>query len=350
MERASDKAGMTPGSLLFVGEKRVDKPVIRRISYTPDGFRDEEYRAAAEAFPFDSPPAVTWLDVVGLHDTANIERVGTALGIHPLVLEDVLHTGQRPKVEDYGDYLYVVMKTLAFDRASQGFNAQQLSFVIGHHFVITFREKNNGVFASLVERLGSGRGRVRARGADYLGYALLDVIIDGYFEVLEQTGEVLESLEASLMGNPGQEVLNQVYTLQREAVSLRRYVWGLREAMMALQKVESGVLSADTQVFLRDLYDHTLRILDTVETHREMTALLLQLFMSSSNNRMTEVMKTLTIIATIFIPLTFIVGVYGMNFTNMPELHWEWGYFGVLGLMLATAFCMLVFFRRKNWF
>ncbi len=349
MERASEKAGMTPGSLLFVGEKRLDEAVVRRITYTSDWVREFEFSAANDAFPFESAPAITWLDVIGLHETPNIEAVGSALGIHPLVLEDILHTSQRPKVDDYGDYLYVVLKGLTFDSEAHEFGSQQLSLIIGWGFVVSFREGDNGAFLPLLERLRAGRGRIRTYGSDYLGYALLDVVIDSYFHVLEQMGEVLEDCEEALVGHPDRDVLEQVYRLQRDAVSLRRHVWPLREAVAGLQRAESGVLSGDVQVFIRDLYDHTLRIFDTIETYREMTALLLELYLSSSNNRMTEVMKTLTIIATIFIPLTFIVGVYGMNFANMPELHWDWGYFGVLGLMLGIAFCMLWYFRRKHW-
>jgi magnesium transporter len=278
-----------------------------------------------------------------------IEKVGAHFGIHPLVLEDILHTGQRPKVEDLGDYIFIVLKMLYHDDQEDEMLGEQVSLLLGQNCVISFQEREGDIFNPIRERIRNSKGRIRRAGADYLAYALVDAIVDHYFVILEKMGEKIESLEEELVTNPTPETLQIIHKLKRNLIFLRKSVWPLREVINALERGESPLITEPTGIYLRDVYDHSIQVIDTIETFRDMVSGMLDIYLSSLSNRMNEVMKVLTIIATIFIPLTFIAGIYGMNFKFMPELEWHWGYPTALIVMLLIVGSMFIYFRRKKW-
>jgi magnesium transporter len=347
--KSSKKAGAPPGTLQYVGTKAAVKTRISIMDYYQNDFNEKEVKKIEECFPFKSTPTVTWLNIDGLHEVEIIEAIGNFYDVHPLVLEDILHTNQRPKVEVFDKYIFIVVRMLSFDENEDKIVSEQVSLVLGENVVISFQELPGDILDPLRERIRQGKGRIRDAGTDYLTYAILDVLIDNYFVILEKIGEKIENFEEELMFEPKQNVLQDIYTLKREALFLRKSVWPLREAVSIIEKSESPLISKKTRPFLRDLYDHTIQVIDTVETSRDLLAGMLDLYLSSVSNKMNEVMKVLTIIATIFIPLTFIAGIYGMNFQYMPELAWHWGYFIIWGVMIVVAFFMLIYFRRKKW-
>ena len=292
-------------------------------------------------------PAVIWIDVDGVHDTGAIQAVGDAVGIHPLTLEDIANTSQRPKIEDYRDYLYVAVRMLA--PGDGEFRSEQVSLVLGRGYVVSFQEQPGDVFERIRERLRAGAGRLRSAGPDYLFYALLDAIVDGYFSVIEVFGERIEVVEEEVVADPDRGTLQAIYALKRSLIALRRSVWPLREAVAQLERGESPLIGEQTLVYFRDVYDHTIEVAETVETYRDTMSGTLDVYLSSQSSRMNEIMKVLTVIATIFIPLTFIAGLYGMNFAYMPELRHPWGYPAALASMAIVAGVMLLYFKKKGW-
>lgn len=346
---ASKKAGLPPGTLVHIGEKKTGRVAITRIAYDETRFECREAETMGECFPLEEPPAVTWIHVRGVHEITLIEEIGRLLNLHPLLLEDIAHTGQRPKMEEYGDYLFVTSRMLTCQEAREHVQAEQISMIIGPHFVVSFQEHDADAFASLKERLQNSKGKVRKMGADYLAYAMMDTIVDGYFVVLEGLGERIEELEAELISAPSPATLQSLHTLKREMILLRKSIWPLREVIAAMERGESALIGDATQVYLRDLYDHTVRVMDTVETFRDLLSGMLEMYLSSISNRMNEVIKVLTLITTVFIPMSFIAGVYGMNFKYMPELEWRLGYPFALSFMCAVGIAMLVYFAKKRW-
>ena len=302
-----------------------------------------------ENFKFANIPGVTWLDIDGVHQADLLEAVGTHANLHPLVMEDIHNTYQRPKAEDYEDYLYIVLKMISWNEETKEVQAEQVSLILGKSYVISFKEDPGDIFDPVRLRLRESKGRIRKLGADYLAYSLLDQVVDHYFLVLENLGEQIEDLEEKLVTNPDSSTLQTIHHLKRELIFLRKSVWPLREAISSLERSESPLFQPETLVYMRDVYDHTIQVIDTIETFRDMVSGMLDIYLSSVSNRMNEVMKVLTIIATIFIPLTFIAGVYGMNFVNMPELQWPWGYFMVWGVMIVIVIAMIIYFKRKKW-
>ena len=349
MKTFKKKAGLPPGSLVFTGKQHAEEVMIDIIDYGPDSFKELKSENIEECFPYRDTAGVTWIDIKGVHDSGLVSKLGEYFEIHPLVLEDILHTNQRPKMEVFDNYLFIVLRMLSYNEEENIIDSEQVSMIIGRGYVISLQEKEEDVLDPLRERLRKGKGRIRKVGADYLAYAILDVIADNYFLLLEKLGEQMEDFEDRLLNGPDQETLKQLYILKRETVLLRKSVWPMREVVTQLERADSPLIMDQTVPFLRDLHDHTIRIIETVETHREMTAGLIELYLSSNSNKMNEVMKVLTIIATIFIPLTFIAGVYGMNFANMPELEWPWAYFAVLLIMFTIGAGMIFYFRRKKW-
>jgi magnesium transporter len=319
------------------------------MSYDEKQFMEKEVNTAEEAFFKEKTSKVTWLNVDGVHQPEIIEQVGKHFGLHPLVLEDIANTGQRPKIEDYDDYIFLVLRMLRFDDKGSETKTEQVSIIIGSDFVISFQEKEGDVFDPIRERIRNNKGRVRKMGADYLAYALIDAIVDNYFMILEKLGEAIEEVENKLVINPKAETLQIIHDLKREMIFLHKSVWPLREVIDRLERSESPLINKSTCVYLRDVYDHTIQVMDSVETFRDMLSGMLDIYLSSVSNRMNEVMKVLTVIATIFIPLTFVAGVYGMNFKFMPELGQVWGYPAILILMFTVALVMVVYFRRKKW-
>jgi len=347
--KRSKKTGLPPGALVHIGEKKTEKVRIRIIDYDEAHYQAKEAKTIEECFPFKEKPGVTWINIDGLHQVEIVEKIGTTFGIHPLLLEDILNTGQRPKMEDFEDHLFIVLKMLYFDAKDDEIRAEQLSIILGSNFVISFQEKEGDVFNPIRERIGNGKGRIRKMGPDYLAYTLMDAIVDNYFIILEKLGEKLESMEEELLTAPKPATLHAIHKLKREMIFLRKSVWPLREVISVLERGESSLIKESTNIYLRDVYDHTIQVIDTIETYRDMLTGMLDTYLSSISNRMNEVMKVLTIIATIFIPLTFIAGIYGMNFKYMPELEWHWGYFAALLIMASLAVVMGVYFRRKKW-
>jgi len=340
---------LPPGSLIHVGEKKAEKIRITVIDYGEQSYQIKETETVEECFPFKETPTVTWINVDGVHDAEVIGRIGQCFGIHSLILEDIMTTAQRPKIEDMGDYIYIVVRMLNYHAKRREVQSEQVSLILGPNFVISFQEAGGDVFDPVRERIRTGKGRVRKMGPDYLAYSLIDAVVDNYFLILESLGERVESLEEELITNPRRETLHAIHVLKREMIYLRKSVWPLREVISALERAESDLIKETTGIFFRDVYDHSIQVIDTVETYRDMLSGMLDMYLSSVSNRMNEVMKVLTIIATIFIPLTFVAGIYGMNFRFMPELEWRWGYFVILALMLGIGVLMIFFFRRKKW-
>ncbi len=348
LKKRGKKIGAAPGTLIHVGEKSEAAPRIHVFDYDQEHLDQREYPDAASCLALRDTDTISWINVEGLHQVKVIETLGQGFGLHPLVLEDILNTDQRPKVEIYDAYIFIVVKMLLYDTEHEGVRTEQVSFVLGKNFVISFQECHGDVFDGVRERLRSGR-RIRFLGSDYLAYALIDAIVDSHFFILEKIGDEIEQLEDELLDDPSPESLNQIHRLRREMILLRKSVWPLRELISELGREETPMVSRETAVFLRDVYDHCIQVIDTVETFRDLLGGMLDLYMSNVSNRMNEIMKVLTLIATIFIPLTFIAGVYGMNFEYMPELAWKWAYPAVWGIMIGLGIGLVFFFKKKNW-
>jgi len=349
VKRTSKKVGLSPGILVHTGEQKMEKTTISIIAYDPENLTEKELSSIEEAFPHRDAPPVTWININGLHDVEIIEKIGQHFNIHPLTLEDVVNTAQRPKIDEFENYLYVVLKMLSFDEQTGHILSEQISLILGNHFLFSFQEQKGDVFETIRQRIRLAKGRIRKSGSDYLAYALTDAVVDHYFVVLEKMGEKIERLEEELLREPSAATLETIHGLKREMIYFRKQVWPLREVLNWLVKDQSSLIKETTQVFLRDIYDHTIQVVDTIESLRDVLSGLQDLYLSTISNRMNEVMKVLTIMATIFIPLTFIAGIYGMNFEFMPELKWKWSY-PLLWLILVSIFgCMLLWFKRKKW-
>jgi len=350
IKKRSKKAGLPPGTLVHIGEKGVGEPKVTLIDYDEANFEEREVKAAEECFPFKEKPTVTWINVEGVHQIEVIEKLGHCFELHPLVLEDILNTDQRPKMEVYGDYIYIVLKMLHEGDGNRPVEAEQVSLILGSNFVISFQEGKEGdVFNPVRERVRTGKGLIRKMGPDYLAYSLLDTIVDNYFLILESVGEKVELLEEELMAHPTTTTLQEIQRLKNEMIFLRRAVWPLREVVSGLGRKESPLVKETTEIYLRDVYDHTVQVMDTIEIYREMLSGMLDIYLSSVSNRLNSVMKVLTIIATIFMPLTFIAGIYGMNFKYLPELEWRWGYLAVWLVFVVVGVSMLIYFRKRKW-
>lgn len=348
--KVSKKTGLSPGTLVHVGEKKAEKTKIQILLYDEHTLEEKDLETVEEAFAYRDRPGVTWINVDGLHDVDIVEKIGNHFGLHPLALEDIVNTQHRPKLDDFEDYALVVCKMISWEGEEDELRVEQLSLILGKNYIITFQEIQGDIFNPVRERIRKAKGRIRRMGADYLAYALIDAIVDNYFVVLENMGEEIESLGEDVLDSPNPEILHAIHRLKRELIVMRKSVWPLREIVAALEKADSGLVNKRTLVFLRDVSDHTIQVIDTVGTFRDMVTGMLDVYLSSVSNRMNQVMKVLTIIATIFIPLTFIAGIYGMNFEYMPELKWRLGYPLVWLVMIVLALCMLIFFRRRNWF
>jgi magnesium transporter len=344
------KAGLPPGSLVHVGDLKTEKTQLGVFDYDASTLHEIAAESLEGCLVRKAAPTITWINVDGLHDVATVEKIGASFGVHPLALEDICNTETRAKFEPYDDHLFLVAKMLSWDADLESIVAEQVSFVLGRNFVLTFQEKGGDVFDPVRERLRTDRGRLRRMGADYLLYRLLDAVVDNYFLILEKLDDRIEALEEELTESPTSATLQHIHRLKREMIFLRRAVWPLREVASGLARVESDLVGHETRLFLRDIHDHSVQVVETVETFRDLLAGMLDVYLSNINNRMNAVMKVLTIIATIFIPLTFVAGVYGMNFHYMPELTWRWGYPLVLLGMFAIGAGMLLAFKRRGWF
>ncbi|MDH3365633.1 MAG: magnesium/cobalt transporter CorA [Thermoplasmata archaeon] len=343
------KTGAPPGTLVFTGERKLEKTRITVTEYDEATYSERDEENIDDCFPLKEKPTITWLNITGLHDVPTLEKIGMAFGIHPLVLEDILNIDQRPKMEDFGGYIFVVMKMGHYEAATNSFKLEQVSLIVTPGCLITFQESEGDAFNGIRKRIRDYKGKMRRMGVDYLAYAIMDAMVDGYFVVLDGLGERTEALEELLVIDPTPDTLHHIYQLKRDMILLRRSVWPLREVLSALDRGGSELIMEGTQIYLKDVYDHTIQVIDTVESLRDMVTGMLDIYLSSVSNKMNEVMKVLTMIATIFIPLSFLAGVYGMNFERMPELGWELGYPALLLGMAAVGVTMVLYFRAKKW-
>lgn len=349
LKRQHERAGLPPGTLVHIGERKAEPVRITVMDFDADRLHERVAERVEECFPFRERPTTTWINVDGVHDLSIVERLGSCYGIHPIVLEDIVNTLDRPKILDFGDYLFISLKMLYFEPSREEVKVEQVSLVVGSNFVISFQEDPGDVFDGVRERIRAGKERIRRSGADYLAYSLVDAIVDGYFVVFERLGDRIEAVQERLVGNPSSENLQEIHRLKREMIELRRAVWPLREIVASLERSDSPLIARETSVFFRNVYGHTVEIIETAETFRDLISGMMDLHLSSLSMKLNEVMKVLTIIATIFIPLTFIVGIYGMNFRHMPELDWRYGYPAVMLVVVVAGVSMLVWFRRKKW-
>jgi magnesium transporter len=348
--KRSRKSGLPPGTPVHIGATKVDAPRISLMHYDGAQIAEETVKDIGSCSAWREKPGITWINVEGVHRVELLEQLGNCFDLHPLVLEDIANTGQRPKVEDYEGYLYIVVRMLSLHATTHEVVDEQVSLVLGPDFVISFQEDIEGdLFNPIRERLRAAKGRVRREGADYLVYSLIDAIVDGYFVLLEKLGERIEALDERMLANTAHEASRAIHLLKSEMIWLRKAVWPLREAINTLQRAESALIRPATAVYLKDVHDHTIAVIDTVETYRDVLSGMLDNNLSLLTTRLNEVMKVLTVISTIFIPLTFIVGIYGMNFRYMPELAWRWSYPLVMLGMAGIAVALYFYFRRKKW-
>jgi magnesium transporter len=346
-KKTSKRAGLPPGTLVPEAAPDAATVKITVIDYDEDSYKEEEMTTVAECRLFRDKRTTTWINVDGVHNVEIRAELGECFGIHPLVMEDIANTEQRPKTEEFEDYFFAVLKMLDYEEGAVA--TEQVSLVLGSNYVISFQEREGDVFDAVRGRLRNAKGRIRKAGPDYLAYALLDAVVDNYFVILEEIGESVGTLEEDLLRDPTPETLRSIHELKREMIILRKSVWPLREVVSTLGRGDIPLIKESTGIFLKDVYDHTIQVIDAVETYRDVLSSMLDLYLSTVSNKMNEVMKVLTIIATIFIPLTFVAGIYGMNFRYMPELGWRWSYPVVWLVIVALSLLMLAFFKRKKW-
>lgn len=347
-KRRSTKAGLPPGSLIHLGDRKLEHARLTLIDYGPDGLEEKQFDSLAECKACTPTQPIQWLNVYGLHEPEILAEIGRRFNLHPLVIEDILNTDQRPKLDEYGDYLFVVTRFFDYDEKSMSVTSEQVSVVIGRQFVLTFQEKPTGNFNPVRDRLRQDRGPIRRAGADYLAYALLDTVVDRYFAVLEGLSERVEELEEELMRKPSSRVLGTLHHLRREATLLRRTVWPLREVINGLTR-SNAFFSAEVQPYLRDVYDHTVHVIESLEAIRDLIAGLLEIYLSTVSNRVNREVRVLTVIALIFMPSSLLAGIFGMNFRTMPLLDNPDGFFLIIGLMVGVAATLALVFWRRKW-
>ncbi|HSW31271.1 MAG TPA: magnesium/cobalt transporter CorA [Longimicrobiales bacterium] len=349
VRRRMKKPGLPPGTMVHTGVQKVDRVRITYLDFDLEHASESEVDSVDACFPFKSSPTVSWVNVDGLHDVELVRSLGEHFGWHPLLMEDVVGTGQRAKVEEYEDYLFVVLPMLSWNAEHNQVEQEQLSMVLGDRYVFTFQERVGDVFDPIRERIRNAKGRVRTRGADYLAYTLMDAVVDSCFQVLEAIGDRTEVLEEALLADSDQNTMIQLHALKRELIAVRRAVWPMRDALAQVVRDEEDMFTPETEVFLRDVHDHAVQVVESVEVLRDVVSGAVDLNLSRMTMRTNEVMKVLTIMASIFIPLTFVVGIYGMNFDYLPELRIRWAYPVLMLTMASLAGGMVYYFRKKGW-
>ena len=344
------KTGLAPGSIIYTGKIHAENVLIEVIDYTDGKIHEVNVLHPEELINYSHNKTVTWINIQGLHDTELITKIGEMLDIHPLTLEDVVDTGQRPKMEIYDDYLYLTLKMINYNQELKKVDIEQAGIIVHANYVICFQERPGDIFDSVRKRLRDGKGRARKRGADYLAYMLLDLIIDYYYETLDEIWNRIEYLDDQVVRRPERIELKDIQQLKRDLLQLRRYIYPVKDALQGLENKESEVFTESTLVYLRDTSDHVKQVVDNIDTYRETLSNIMDIYLSQLSIKMNEVMKVLTIIATIFIPLTFIAGVYGMNFEHMPELSWEFAYpQGFYIIIGVTTLLMIIYIKTKRW-
>lgn len=349
LKKRIKKIGLPPGSLVHTGDKGIGSIKISLFDYDANNLIEKKDASLKECLIHLGTPSNTWINIHGIDDSVAIETIGRHFGLHPLLLEDIMSSGQQSKIDNYKDTIYIVVRRLIYNEQKQETEDEQVSLILGKNFVISFLESHNNVFTPIRERLHNSKSRLRQRGSDYLCYSLIDCLVDNYFLILEKVDDKLEALEEELFQKPTPKTLQRMHHTKREIVLLRRAIWPMREVISSFRRMESPLLQDSTKLYIQDVYDHTIQAIDTIESFRDITSGMLDIYLSNLSQRMNEIMKVLTIVATIFVPLTFIASLYGMNFKYIPELGWEWGYPSVLGVMFIISISMLYYFRRKGW-
>lgn len=353
--RRRKKPGSAPGTVEHVGEQHVEEIAITVLDFDQDHLEAITIDAIKECKPYVEKPSKTWIKVEGLHDIEKLKSIWSYFDLHPLIQEDIVNTHQRPKVEQYDNCLFIVMRMLSYSPEHETIDNEQVSIIIGNDFVLSFQETDRPIFQPVIDRLNIPNTRIRTHGPDYLAYTLIDNMTDYYFSLLDGLGEQMEAVEDELMGEPNEGTFQKIHDLRKDIISSRKAIWPTRDMLNSLIRDESAFVKQDTKIFIRDVYDHLVQIIDNIENYRDMVMGMHDMYMSHVSNKMNEVMKVLTIIATIFIPLTFLAGIYGMNFNpeaspyNMPELNWYWGYPAFWVVTIVIAILMIVYFRRKEW-
>ncbi len=349
LKKRRQKYGLPPGALVHVGDKPDQKVKLTLIDYSETKILQRNNLSVEGCLSFMDKPTVTWINVTGIHDENLIGEFGSRVGLHPLMLEDIMNTTQRSKLDDYKDTIFIVLRLLKYDEQDSSVIDEQISLILGDKFVISFTESNDDVFAPVFQRLHLANSRIRMRGPDFLCYSLVDCIVDHHFVVLEHVDEQLDNLEDELINLPSTDTLQKIQHKKREITSLRKTIWPLREVVSKFQRLDTPLVKETTRLYLHDVYDHSIQAMETIESFRDISGGLLDMYMSTMSQKMNEIMKVLTLVATIFVPLTFIASLYGMNFKNMPEIDSEWGYYGTITVMISIACFMLFYFKRKKW-
>ncbi|WP_194767756.1 magnesium/cobalt transporter CorA [Tamlana sp. I1] len=350
-KNSKKKTGHAPGSAIYTGDRSKEKLFIETFDYNQTHCTVKELNSVEESFNFKHSDSVTWINLNGLNHVKDIEILGNHFNLHPLVIEDIVSISQRPKLDDYGDYIFVVLKMLYFqDEDAENISSEQVSFVLGKNYVLTFQESEGDVFDAVRQRIIAGKGRARSLGSDYLLYILIDAIVDHYYEVIDALGDKVEDFESAIFsGNVNDDTSKNIRDLKHEIFKMRRSIFPLREILVKIDKNDSPLIEKKTITFFSDIYDHLIQVSESIDIYREMASSLMDMYMTTISNKMNEVMKVLTIMASIFIPLTFIAGIYGMNFQYIPEIQYKYGYFVVWVIMIIIVFVMIHYFKRKKW-
>ncbi len=350
MVKKSDKTGLPPGALVHVGKLKCNNSMVTVCGYDHEIFWVEKTTDLKRCLNlFEQKAPVLWVHIDGLANIELLKGIGNYFNLHHLTLEDILNADQRPRQEPYDDYTYMVLKSVLYSDKEQTIDFTQISLIIGHNFVISISDCDTSIFEPLRMRLAAGKGNIRMHDSDYLAYSLIDIVVDSYFAVLELIGEKLDTLEELLLNSTNEKTLHSIHSYRREMLKIRQAIWPLRETINGLIQSDAVFIHAETNLHLRDVYSHTVQIIDSIEIYREMLSAMIEIYLSILNNKLNEVMKILTIFAAIFIPLTLISGIYGMNFIYMPELSWRYGYLFALSLMVIVAAVLLCYFKRKKW-
>jgi magnesium transporter len=351
LKKKRQKYGLPPGTLVHVGEKPEQKVKLTLIDYSETEILQRNNLSVEGCLSFMKKPTVTWINVRGIHDAKLIGEFGNRVGLHPLMLEDIMNTTQRSKLDDYKDTIFIVLRLLKHGEVDGKpcILDEQISLILGDRFVISFTESDEDVFAPVIQQLHIMNSRVRKRGADFLCYSLVDSIVDHHFLVLEYVDEQLDNLEDELIHHLSPNTLQRIQHKKREITALRKSIWPLREVISRFQRLDTPLVRETTRLYLHDVYDHSIQAMEAVESFRDISSGLLDMYMSTMSQKMNEVMKVLTLVATIFVPLTFVASIYGMNFKNMPEVESEWGYYAILLFMGSIALCMVLYFKRRKW-
>lgn len=349
-KKRSKKAGLPPGTLIYTGDVKNTEIKLDVFNYEENRLDEKEVKKIEECLEFKDKPGITWINIDGILKNEDLEKLGKIFNIHPLALEDILSIDQRPKEEDFINNIYVVLKMLSYNDLTSEIISEQVSLIIGSNYLISFQEGIKGdVFNSVRAKIRSGKGKTRISGSDYLAYSLLDTIVDNYFVILEKLGDRIEIVEESILKKSSESNVHDIHKLKREMIFLHKSVWPLREVISGLLREDSPLIKDSTKIYLRDVYDHTIQIMDTVETYRDILSGMLDIYLSNISYKLNEVMRVLTIVSTVFTPPIFIAGIYGMNFEFLPEIKWKYGYPFALFLMITSSLSMLLYFKRKKW-